>query len=155
MDVRIAAAPGRRHAGWRQLLVLITLVAAAVACEADGGGDLTEAPGAPADGSAEEVTEDDAADDPAETDAAGETGAAATLTIVDFAFDPATLEVDAGATIAVRNEDGATHTVTAEDGSFDLRLDGGADGTVTVDAAGTYAFACALHPSMVGQLVVG
>lgn len=85
--------------------------------------------------------------------------ASSSVTIQDFAFDPATIEVAAGATITWTNEDGVTHTVTAgEPGSaedtFDQTLDAGATAEISFDEAGTYPYFCAIHPSMTGEVVV-
>lgn len=81
------------------------------------------------------------------------------VTVADFTFEPATLEVAAGAEVTWTNEDGVAHTVTAgEPGAvgdaFDEEL--AADGTATVTFAepGTFAYFCAIHPTMTGQVVV-
>ena len=81
--------------------------------------------------------------------------AGASIQIADFAFG-APLTVSAGTAIDVVNVDGAPHTVTALDGSFDTgTLDGGALGSFTAPSTpGTYEFFCAIHPSMTGSLVV-
>jgi plastocyanin len=155
-DGSAAVATGRRAGRW-WVLALVALLAVAVACATDDGEELPEEPGtqAPADGD-DPDTDDPDTDDPAEgTAETDQSGAGAALTIVDFAFDPATLEVSAGATVEVVNQDSAAHTVTAEDGSFDLRLEGGEQGTITVEEPGSYAYACAIHPSMVGEVVAG
>jgi plastocyanin len=145
----------------RSIVAVAVLLGVLAACGNDDGGtaDATE--------DADAVTEQadaatDAAGDPTEeadevTDEAAGDGAASTagLVVVDFGFEPETLDVEAGATIEVVNEDAVTHTVTAEDGSFDVRLAGGGDrATFTVDDAGSYPFACAIHPSMTGTIVV-
>jgi plastocyanin len=104
----------------------------------------------------EDATEDtDGATEDTTEDTTEEDGAAAGLVIVDFAFEPDTLEVAAGTTIEVLNEDGATHTVTADDGSFDVRLAGGQTLSFQVEEPGTFPYACAIHPAMTGTLVVG
>src|SRR4051812_8488202 len=86
----------------------------------------------------------------------GSTGSAGTATAVvikDFAFSPATLRVSAGATVAVTNDDGAAHTLTADDGTFDSgRLDGGQRATITIDEPGTYAYHCDIHNYMTGVI---
>jgi plastocyanin len=84
---------------------------------------------------------------------AGGTAAVATLEIADFAFGDVTAAP--GAAVDLVNRDGADHTVTAEDGDFDVAIAGGASGSFTAPAApGTYAFFCAIHPQMKGTLVV-
>jgi plastocyanin len=76
------------------------------------------------------------------------------VTIQNFEFSPRTLQVDAGAPVAVANADGAAHTLTADDGAFDTgTLDGGARATITVDAPGRYAYFCDIHNYMTGVLV--
>ena len=75
-----------------------------------------------------------------------------TITISGFAFE--TPVVPAGSTVRVVNLDGAPHTVTANDGSFTLFLEAGAEGTIVAPAAGSYDFFCEVHPSMTSTLVV-
>ena len=82
-------------------------------------------------------------------------GASADVTIVDFAFDPAELRVAAGSTVTWVNRDSVSHTATADDGSFDTgAIDGGATGSHTFDAPGTFAYFCAFHPNMTGTVIV-
>ena len=61
-----------------------------------------------------------------------------------------------GATVPVRNTDAVQHTLTSSDGSFTTGvIEPGAVGAFTAPAAaGSYAFACEIHPSMTGTLVV-
>jgi plastocyanin len=78
-----------------------------------------------------------------------------TIQIEGFAFsalDP----VDPGTDVTVANLDGAQHTLTAGDGSFNTGgLDGGSTITITApDVPGTYSFVCNIHPSMTGSLTV-
>jgi plastocyanin len=76
-------------------------------------------------------------------------------TIVGFAFHPASVTVTAGETISWTNEDSATHTATADDGSFDTgQLAKGASGSHTFATAGTFAYHCTIHPSMHGTVTV-
>ena len=95
-----------------------------------------------------------AASDAATTEAAAPAAAAGGggITINDFAFSAGT--GTAGQPITITNDDGPTHTVTADDGSFDAKVAGGKTGTITVAAAGTYAFHCNIHSSMKGTLTV-
>lgn len=77
------------------------------------------------------------------------------VTIVNIAFDPPTLEVAVGATVTWTNEDGVQHTATADDGSFDTgAIEQGGTAEVTFNTAGTFAYTCAFHPGMHGEIVV-
>ncbi|MEQ1698469.1 MAG: hypothetical protein ABMA25_00070 [Ilumatobacteraceae bacterium] len=60
----------------------------------------------------------------------------------------------AGQPVEVVNLDGADHTLTDVDGSFEAYVQ--ADGTtlLTVDRPGTYAVWCRIHPDMRGTVVV-
>jgi plastocyanin len=83
----------------------------------------------------------------------GASSARATLQIADFSFTA--VSAAPGAAIDVVNQDGAQHTVTADDGAFDVEIDGNSSATFAAPAAaGTYAFFCAIHPAMSGTLVV-
>jgi len=75
--------------------------------------------------------------------------------IADFAFDPMTLSVTKGTTVTWTNSDGAGHTVTADDGSFNGATAGGG-GTFShlFTTTGTFAYHCAIHPSMTGTVIV-
>ncbi len=79
----------------------------------------------------------------------------AAITIEGFSFGSA-LTVSAGTNVTVSNADGASHTLTADDGEFDTGQIEGSGSTAFVAPAtpGTYTFFCAIHPSMTGQLVV-
>jgi plastocyanin len=75
--------------------------------------------------------------------------------IEDFAFSPATIEIEAGTTVTWENYDSAPHTVTADDGSFDSG-DLAQDQTFshTFDQPGTYSYSCTIHPNMTGTVIV-
>ena len=85
----------------------------------------------------------------------GGAGSGATLAIRDFSF--AATSVAPSGLVTVDNGDSAAHTVTAEDGEFDSgEVRGGATSTFQApDEAGTYEFACEIHPGMTGTLTVG
>ena len=69
--------------------------------------------------------------------------------IADFAFDPETISVNSGTEVTWRNSDDATHTATADDGSFDTGdLDRGDAKSVTFDKAGSFTYYCRFHPFM-------
>ena len=77
------------------------------------------------------------------------------VAISGFSFQPASLEIAAGATVTWENQDAAPHTVTAVDGSFDSgQLLSGASFDATFEQPGTFDYACAIHPSMTGTIVV-
>ena len=55
----------------------------------------------------------------------------------------------------VVNLDTVAHTVTADDGSFDLFVEPGAEATFAApDAPGGFAYTCQVHPAMTGVLTV-
>ncbi|MFE4256552.1 cupredoxin family copper-binding protein [Streptomyces sp. NPDC056910] len=78
------------------------------------------------------------------------------VTIKGFAFHPATFEVGPGTKITVTNEDSATHTLTADDKSFDTGdLAQGKSATFTAPSKpGSYSYICTVHPNMKGTLTV-
>jgi plastocyanin len=89
------------------------------------------------------------------TPAIARSAVAHTATIAGFAFHPASVTVTAGDTIAWTNEDPASHTVTADDGSFDTgTLAKGTSGSHTFATAGTFAYHCTIHPTMTGTVTV-
>ena len=73
--------------------------------------------------------------------------------IENFAFSPAELPVAAGDTVVFTNSDGAPHTATARDGSFDTGpISPGASAEITVNEAGSFEYFCSIHPSMAGMI---
>lgn len=81
--------------------------------------------------------------------------AATMVELKNFAFNPKTLNVKVGTTVTFKNSDLATHTVTADDDSFDSgSLAQGETTTVTFDKLGTYGFHCTPHPNMKVTVVV-
>jgi len=78
------------------------------------------------------------------------------VTIKNFAFHPAKLEVSPGTKITVTNQDSATHTMTADDKSFDTGdIAQGKSATFTVPSKpGAYDYICSIHPNMKGTLTV-
>ena len=74
-----------------------------------------------------------------------------TVTIKNFAFEPAALSVAVGDTVTFTNEDGAPHTATGA--AFDTgTLSKGKSGTVEITEAGEFAYKCNFHPSMKGSI---
>jgi plastocyanin len=91
------------------------------------------------------------------TGATGDTGGAGggtAITIADFAFDPATIEVSGETTLTITNDDTAAHTFTLDDGSVDEEIGAGESVDVTVNVSETTGFHCELHPAMTGSIEV-
>lgn len=81
--------------------------------------------------------------------------AAAAVAIQDFAFVPAALSVQTGATVTWTNMDIVPHTVTADDGSFRSgSLAQGQHFSVTFHQAGSVPYHCEFHASMHGTVTV-
>jgi plastocyanin len=81
---------------------------------------------------------------------------AATITIVDEAFDPGTTTVEVGGTVKFQNADGDEHTATsAGAGGIDSGvLATGATYQKTFTESGSFAFWCIIHPEMRGTIEV-
>ena len=87
--------------------------------------------------------------------AAGPKPTTHTVVIEAVRFDPQELTVMAGDTIVWINRDPFPHTVTAVDKSFDSHeIAAGRSWKYTVRKAGVLAYACSLHPTMLGTLRV-
>ena len=72
-------------------------------------------------------------------------------------YSPTTITVVIGVnnTVTWTNNDDATHTVTADDGSFDSGfLNQGQTWSYTFTTPGTYAYHCSIHPWMKGTVIV-
>ncbi len=77
------------------------------------------------------------------------------VSIANFAFDPATVTVNVGDGVTWTNDDSTAHTATAGDGAFDTgSIGAGQTATVTFDTAGTFAYVCSIHPQMAGTVIV-
>jgi plastocyanin len=75
------------------------------------------------------------------------------VTIRDFSFAPATVNVKAGDTVTWKNDGKADHTATGK--GFDTGvLSPGASGSFTFKDAGTFAYVCTIHPNMKGTVKV-
>ena len=80
-----------------------------------------------------------------------------TVTISNFAFSPAILEVAPGAKVTWANSDEEPHTVTSADAGATFKsaaLDTNDKFSFTFDKPGTYKYFCSIHPHMVGTIVV-
>ncbi|HEX7167761.1 MAG TPA: cupredoxin domain-containing protein [Acidimicrobiales bacterium] len=85
--------------------------------------------------------------------------ATATVTMKDFEFDPATVDVDKGeVTFELANEGDAAHTFTTDAPKADEEVAGGEDGSVTVSLPneGEVIFYCRFHrgQGMQGKIVI-
>lgn len=75
--------------------------------------------------------------------------------IEGFAFRPGEIVIPVGGTVVWFQKDGATHTVTAEEGSFNSgRLPKGERFSHTFSQKGTFDYICEFHPSMRGKVTV-
>ena len=86
---------------------------------------------------------------------AGGEGEAGTIVAQDFSLTD--LTVAPGEEIVLRNDGDATHTATADDGSFDLgEVAGGetSDPVTAPEEPGSYPFHCQIHASMTATLTV-
>ena len=81
--------------------------------------------------------------------------AANTITISNFAFTTSAASYPVGTVLTVVNNDTTTHTVTADNGSFDTgHISPGQSATITLSKAGTITFHCSIHTYMTGTLTV-
>jgi plastocyanin len=84
-------------------------------------------------------------------------GGGTTLEIVDFSFEPSTLQVPSGSTtITITNNGAVEHSFTLDDDSVSQDVEPGETATVTVDLSADAPFHCEYHPDqMTGTLTVG
>jgi plastocyanin len=81
--------------------------------------------------------------------------ASESVTITDFKFTPATIDVNVGDTVTWTNDGPTAHSATADDGSFDTGiLQTGESGSATFDTAGSFSYICTPHPFMKAKVVV-
>jgi plastocyanin len=77
------------------------------------------------------------------------------VTIAGAAFEPETVTVVVGDSITWSNDDGVSHSATADDGSFDSgTLAPGDTAAVVFGSTGSFAYHCEIHPTMTGYVVV-
>ena len=79
--------------------------------------------------------------------------AAAAIGIHDYAYDPAAVSIPVGTTVTWTNHDADSHTITGS-GLRSKSLGAGGTYSVSFTQAGTFAYACALHPQMKGTITV-
>lgn len=102
------------------------------------------------------ATQDATPEDEAQETPVEDGGATLMITAFDFGFREEAPTVAAGeVALTFRNTGKAPHTFTIEDLDVDESAGGGetVESTFTAEA-GTYKFACTIHPQMTGELVV-
>ena len=85
--------------------------------------------------------------------AEGGSAAEVTISIVDFAFETADLEIAVGTTVTWVNDGVAVHTVTGQFGDSGV-LQPGQSFSFTFNDPGEFEYVCQFHPQMTGQIVV-
>jgi plastocyanin len=138
---RITPRIRKRHRAWSLVLLGVALAVLAVGCNSNSGGSSG---GGLYGGSP--------------TTAAAATGTVATpgqVEISNFAFNPTSSTIKVGDKVTWTNKDSTTHTVTADDKSFDSGdLAPGATFSFTFSKAGSVPYHCKIHSSMHGTIVV-
>ena len=128
-------------------MILATLGLAACGSDSDsdttGGGGAEETAAAPDVGSGGEASP------------SGEAVRSAKVEIVDFAYEPATVTIQAGGKVTWLNRDSAEHTATLDDGSYSTGdLAEGKLESESFKSAGSFPYHCEIHPDMTGTLEV-
>jgi plastocyanin len=86
---------------------------------------------------------------------AADTATGSIVKIDNFTFAPAALTVPVGTTVTWVNEDDIPHVVAEQNRVFkSAALDTDDTFTHTFSTPGTFAYFCALHPHMVGTIIV-
>ena len=81
--------------------------------------------------------------------------ATAAVSIKDFAYSKATVNLKVGGTVTWTNEDTTPHTVTDQGGAFDSQsIAANAKYAYTFPTAGTYTYHCTFHSTMASAKVV-
>ena len=86
---------------------------------------------------------------------AAPSAATQSVAVASFAFSPVSVTINIGDSVKWTNSDPATHTVTSDTGAFNSTL-GPSGGTFMFQFgnSGTFAYHCAIHPSMTGSVIV-
>lgn len=75
--------------------------------------------------------------------------------ISNSSFQPADITTGKGSLIVWKNNDAVSHTVTADDGSFNSgEIKAGGSFDQRFDYIKTYPYSCSLHPEMKGTIVI-
>jgi plastocyanin len=87
------------------------------------------------------------------TSTAPSNNSATAVSIQNFAFNPGTLTVTKGATVTWTNNDSVPHQIKSA--TFNSSpLSQGQTFSFTFNDAGSFDYSCAIHPSMLGKIVV-
>jgi plastocyanin len=78
----------------------------------------------------------------------------ASVSIVDFAYQPPLLNVTTGTQVTWTNAGVAPHTVSFQEGDSSGTLETGGTFERTFETAGSFAYICAIHPAMTGTINV-
>jgi plastocyanin len=77
------------------------------------------------------------------------------IRVDNFTFNPDTLTVPLNSAVTWVNKDDIPHVIASTDGMFKSKaLDTDQQYSFTFTKAGTYPYFCAIHPKMVGKIVV-
>jgi plastocyanin len=77
----------------------------------------------------------------------------ATISIKNFAFNPATITIKKGTTITWTNDDRAPHELKSS--AFNsMVMSTGQSFSFVFNDSGTFDYSCSIHPSMTGKIIV-
>lgn len=135
------------------LACLALLLSLGLASCGDEGEDTSAPPAAETERTAPEGSAAEAGG--SEPAPSGEAARAEKVEIVEFTYQPDPVTIAAGGKVTWVNRDSAPHTATAEDDSFDTgTIAQGKIKSETFKEPGTYAYICAIHPTMKGTVEV-
>jgi OOP family OmpA-OmpF porin len=77
-----------------------------------------------------------------------------TIRIKNLAFDQVNINVHTGSTVRWVNLDSVPHRIVFEDGADSTVLAASQSWSRKFDEAGTYKYACTIHPTMQGTVIV-
>jgi plastocyanin len=83
-------------------------------------------------------------------------GAGTTVSMKNFAFDPAELKIKAGDTVVWTNKDTVSHNLVSDSGAEIISPTISTGGTYshTFNTPGEYAYHCEIHTGMNGKIIV-
>jgi plastocyanin len=134
------------------MLILVSLTFALAACGSDDDAETSDTGGGGAETATTKPPTESNDNAPAPS---GEAVRSEKVEIVNFAYDPDPTTIQAGGKVIWMNEDAASHTATADDGSFDTgTIEEGKVKSESFKEPGTYTYFCTVHPSMHGTVEV-